>query len=185
MTPVWAPVLAASVAVVGTLAAAIFTQVWAARREDKRRADERSEKDLTYERESQIRLYQERRSAYVNYIQVLHQTSETLRELSLAEKPGDGARRAAADAFRFSDLLAAREDLALVADLRLAIVAREAFLNLVSFRDLVARGLDLESPERLANWEGHRKTLSSLRAEMRRSLGIPELGEPSKLGPGF
>src|SRR6185437_884999 len=76
VTSAWTPVLAASVAVVGTLAAAIFTQVWSARREDRRRADERSDKDLVNEREDRLLLHRERRIAYLTYIKALHEASE-------------------------------------------------------------------------------------------------------------
>ena len=107
--------LAASVAVVGTLAAAIFTQVWTARREDQRRAEERVEKDLANKREDRLRLNQDRRVAYVNYLRALHDASEAIRDLAVKGLPlGDAETQDAANVLRDSRLLAAREEVYLV-----------------------------------------------------------------------
>lgn len=174
------------VAVVGTLTAAIFTQIWNARREDKRRLDELAERNLAYEREDKVRLYQERRTAYVNYLKALHDTSEAIRETALSSLADDaGRRQATANSFRNSGILAAREEITLLATLELAVAARKSFLCVGVFRDLVARGEALDSPAVTANWKDHRAALSSLRAEMRKSLGIPLLGDPAELGPGL
>jgi hypothetical protein len=186
MTPGWTPVVSAVVAVVGTLAAAIFTQIWNARREDKRRADDLAERNVAHDREDRFRLYQERRITYVKYLKALHDTSEAIRETALSIHADDASRRqATANSFRNSGILAAREEITLLATLDLAVAARRAFLSVGVFRDLVARGEALDSPEVTANWKDHREALSGLRAEMRRSLGVPLLGDPAALGPGL
>jgi hypothetical protein len=174
VTTAWTPVLAASVAVIGTLAAAIFTQVWSARREDHRRAEERGEKSLEREREDRIRLHEERRVAYLSYLKALHDASEALRDLAVPGR-SEGERRAAANVLRESGLLAAREEVYLVATPDVATVAHAAFHCVASFMDLVLQGEDLNGPARLKNFQDHRKALSDLRAEMRKSLGVPEL----------
>lgn len=174
MTAAWTPVLAASVAVIGTLAAAIFSQVWSARREDRRRADERSDKADVYEREDQLRLHEERRMAYLKYLKALHDASEALRDLALPGRT-QNERRAAAKVLRESGLHAAREEVYLVATPDVARVAYTAFHCVASFMDLVLLGNDLNGPERLRNFQEYRETLRDLRAEMRKSLGVPEL----------
>lgn len=184
MNSAWTPVLAAVVAVVGTLAATIFTQMWNARREDRRRADERAEKGLANDRDDRIRLQDQRRAAYFNYLKALHDASEEIRGIALESQPLDaGAKKAAENVIRNSGLLAAREEIFLVATLDLAVAAQKSFRSVVAFRDLVLRGGDLEGPERMANWDAHREALSDLRVAMRNNLGIPDLGvsDPRRL----
>jgi leucyl aminopeptidase (aminopeptidase T) len=175
--------LAAAVAVAGTLAATIFTQLWTARREDQRRRDEVKEKDLAGEREDRLQLHQERRLAYVNYLRALHDTSEAIFEIAMQGQPLDASgHKAAAGAVRNAGLLSAREELLLVATLDVAVIARRAFRNVTAFREIVVDGEALDSPTRLDNWNNHRKTLSELRAAMRESLGIPPMNDPTELG---
>lgn len=183
VTPTWGPVLAAAVAVIGTLAAAIFTQMWTARREDRRRGDDQAARQAATEREDQFRLYQERRAAYVHYLKALHDGSEAIRAVALGEYPAGLTRESAAGAgFRNAGIYAAREDVVLLAKVDLALAAREAFYRVRDLRDLASQEIDVKSPEYQEALDRYRRSLSNLRAAMRQDLEIPALGAWREIG---
>jgi hypothetical protein len=186
VTPNWAPVLAATVAVLGTLGAAIFTQVWTARREDKRRAEDRSEKALATDREDHLRLHQERRTTYVQYLKALHDGSEGVRAVVVGGAPSGGNRvEIAGRAFSDAGVYAAREAVILTSGRDLADAALNAFHRVRDLRDLAAGGFVAEDAGYQNALEAYRKALNRLRAEMRRELGIPTLGDWKEIGPGL
>jgi hypothetical protein len=79
MQPAWAVLAVAFLGVAGTLGAAIFTQVWGARREDRRWRQEKAAEDQRWQRarqerqeqwrrEDQLRAGEERREAYAQFL---------------------------------------------------------------------------------------------------------------------
>jgi hypothetical protein len=78
-TPLWVPLAVAVTGVLGTLSAAVFTQIWAARREDKRWIRDREveeerwqrekvERREQWRREDRARWLAERRNIYAEYL---------------------------------------------------------------------------------------------------------------------
>jgi hypothetical protein len=55
MQPTWTVIAVALVGVAGTLGAAVFTQIWSARREDRRWRQEQGAEGTRWEREQQVR----------------------------------------------------------------------------------------------------------------------------------
>jgi hypothetical protein len=70
-TPLWVPLVVAGIAVIGTLAGVIFTQVWNSRLEERRSARERDRLREAQAREDMNRTYDHRRAAYVDFLQEL------------------------------------------------------------------------------------------------------------------
>jgi hypothetical protein len=70
-TPLWVPLAVAGLAVVGTLAGVVFTQVWNSRLEERRWARENERLRQSQAREDASRTYEHRRAAYVDFLQEL------------------------------------------------------------------------------------------------------------------
>ena len=68
-TPLWVPLAVAFVAVLGTLAGVIFTQLWNSRLDEKRWARETERLREAQAREDLNRSYEHRRAAYVEFFQ--------------------------------------------------------------------------------------------------------------------
>jgi hypothetical protein len=68
-TPLWVPLAVAGLAVVGTLAGVVFTQVWNSRLEERRWARESERLREAQAREDANRTYEHRRAAYVDFMQ--------------------------------------------------------------------------------------------------------------------
>jgi hypothetical protein len=66
-TPLWLPLAAAGLAVVGTLAGVIFTQAWNSRLEERRWAREAARLREDHARENLNRTYEHRRAAYGDF----------------------------------------------------------------------------------------------------------------------
>src|SRR3954471_11393191 len=88
MQPTWTVLVVAFLGVAGTLGAAIFTQAWSARREDRRwrqekEADERrwqrerQDRAEQWRREDQLRAKQERQQVYVDFLQAVAKWAST------------------------------------------------------------------------------------------------------------
>ena len=67
-TPLWIPLAAAAIAVVGTLGGVIFTQAWNSRLEERRWAREAARLAEAQAREDLYRTYEHRRAAYVDFL---------------------------------------------------------------------------------------------------------------------
>jgi hypothetical protein len=67
-TPLWVPLAAAGLAVIGTLAGVIFTQAWNGRQEERRWAREAERLREDRAREDRNRSYEHRRAAYVDFL---------------------------------------------------------------------------------------------------------------------
>jgi hypothetical protein len=70
-TPVWVPLAVAALAVLGTLAGVVFTQVWNSRLDERRWARESERLRQAQAREDVNRTYEHRRDAYVEFLQEL------------------------------------------------------------------------------------------------------------------
>ena len=70
-TPLWVPLAVALIAVIGTLAGVIFTQIWNSRLEERRWAREKDRLREDQAREDLNRTYEHRRAAYVEFQQEL------------------------------------------------------------------------------------------------------------------
>jgi hypothetical protein len=70
-TPLWVPLAVAGLAVVGTLAGVIFTQMWNSRIDERRWARESERLREAQAREDVNRTYEHRRAAYVDFLQEL------------------------------------------------------------------------------------------------------------------
>jgi hypothetical protein len=183
MVSVWAPVLAAAVAVAGTLGAAVVTQVLTGRRDDRRREEDRQEKRQAQEREDRFRIVDERRSTFIQYLKSLHDGTEGIRAVVLDRDASvEGRITAVGAAFRNAGIYAAREELVLVATAELAEAARTAFYRARDLRELAASGISAEHADYQAGLVAYRASLSELRAEMRRDLGIPALPDWRRAG---
>ena len=68
-TPLWVPLAVAGVAVIGTLAGVVFTQVWNSRLEERRWARETERLREAQAREDLYRTYEHRRAAYIDFQQ--------------------------------------------------------------------------------------------------------------------
>jgi hypothetical protein len=68
-TPLWVPLAVAVVAVLGTLAGVVFTQVWNSRLEERRWVRESDRLREAQAREDVNRTYEHRRAAYVDFLQ--------------------------------------------------------------------------------------------------------------------
>lgn len=68
-TPLWVPLAVAGIAVIGTLAGVVFTQVWNSRLEERRWARENNRLLEAQAREDLNRTYDHRRAAYVEFQQ--------------------------------------------------------------------------------------------------------------------
>lgn len=79
-TPLWVPILVAIVGVLGTLSAAIFTQIWAANRENERWVRERAAEEKRWEREDHARWLEERKTVYAQLLLGLDALDEGLRK---------------------------------------------------------------------------------------------------------
>lgn len=89
--PLWVPLAVAGVGVLGTLSAAIFTQIWSSKlegrrwnrerlAEERRWQHEKEERAEQWRREDQARWLAERRATYVTYIMSLDLWHEALLE---------------------------------------------------------------------------------------------------------
>jgi hypothetical protein len=183
MVSVWAPVLAAAVAVAGTLGAAVFTQVLTGRRDDRRREEERADKRLAIEREDRLRVVDDRRAIFIQYLKALHDGSEGIRAAVFGEDPAAARATLVGAAFRDAGIYPAREELILVATAELADAARRAFYRARDLRDLAAGGISAEQPRYQEALVAYRASMGALRAEMRRDLGIAPL--PDRRTPGY
>ena len=77
-TPLWVPLVVAGVAVIGTLAGVVFTQVWNSRLEERRWARENDRLGEAHDREDLNRTYEHRRAAYVEFQQELDRLLDLL-----------------------------------------------------------------------------------------------------------
>jgi hypothetical protein len=68
-TPLWVPLAVAGLAVVGTLAGVVFTQVWNSRLDERRWSRESERLREAQAREDVNRTYEHRRAAYVDFLQ--------------------------------------------------------------------------------------------------------------------
>jgi hypothetical protein len=68
-TPLWVPLVVAVLAVLGTLAGVVFTQVWNSRLEERRWTRENDRLREARAREDRNRTYEHRRAAYVDFLQ--------------------------------------------------------------------------------------------------------------------
>jgi hypothetical protein len=68
-TPLWVPLAVAGLAVLGTLAGVVFTQVWNARLEARRWARETERLREAQARDDLNRTYEHRRAAYADFLQ--------------------------------------------------------------------------------------------------------------------
>jgi hypothetical protein len=68
-TPLWVPLAVAVIAIVGTLAGVVFTQIWNRRLEERRWARENNRVREAQAREDLNRTYEHRRVAYVEFQQ--------------------------------------------------------------------------------------------------------------------
>jgi hypothetical protein len=82
-TPLWVPLVVAFVAVVGTLAGVIFTQVWNSRLDERRWARENERLREVQAREDSNRTYEHRRAAYIDFLQEF----ERLQHLYITGEP--------------------------------------------------------------------------------------------------
>jgi hypothetical protein len=135
------------------------------------------------EREDRLRLLQERRSAFIQYLKSLHDGTEGIRAVVLDAETAEAARvLAVGAAFRNAGIYASREELVLIATPALAETARTAFYKARDLRDLAANGTAAEDTTYREALVAYRASLSELRAEMRRDLGIPALPEWREAG---
>jgi hypothetical protein len=70
-TPLWVPLVVAALAVLGTLAGVVFTQVWNSRLDDRRWARESARLHEAQAREDTNRTYEHRRAAYIDFLREL------------------------------------------------------------------------------------------------------------------
>ena len=68
-TPLWIPLAAAAIAVIGTLAGVVFTQAWNSRLEERRWARESARLREAQAREDLNRTYEHRRASCVDFLQ--------------------------------------------------------------------------------------------------------------------
>jgi hypothetical protein len=77
-TPLWVPFALAVIAVVGTLAGVVSTQIWNSRQAERRWARENDRLRQTQAREDLNRTYEHRRAAYVEFQQELDRLTGAL-----------------------------------------------------------------------------------------------------------
>lgn len=77
-TPLWVPLGAAFIAVLGTLAGVIFTQVWNSRLEERRWVRESNRLREAEAKEDANRTYEHRRAAYVDFLQELERVERVI-----------------------------------------------------------------------------------------------------------
>lgn len=92
---------------------------------------------------------------------------------------------AAGKAFSDAGIYAAREEVILGAGRDLADATLNAFHKVRNLRSLAESGLVAEDAAYQDALELYRKALNRLRAEMRRDLGIPALGNWQEIGHGL
>jgi len=101
MQPTWTVLLVALLGVAGTLGAAIFTQVWSTRREDRRWRQEREvderrwqrERDdrrEQWQREDDLRTQQQRREVYVDFLRSVAKWASVTNTLVVARPDSAG-----------------------------------------------------------------------------------------------
>jgi hypothetical protein len=78
-TPLWVPLVVAGVAVIGTLAGVVFTQIWNSRQEERRWARESDQLREAQAREDLNRTYEHRRAAYVEFEQEVDRMVDLLK----------------------------------------------------------------------------------------------------------
>ena len=88
-TPLWVPLVVAGVAVIGTLAGVVFTQVWNSRLEERRWARENDRLRETQAREDLNRTFEHRRAAYIEFQQEFDQLEEQVRKANRDREPID------------------------------------------------------------------------------------------------
>jgi len=84
-TPLWVPLAVAGLAVVGTLAGVVFTQIWNSRLEERRWARDSERLREAQAREDTNRTYEHRRAAYVDFLQELERLER--RYITLNREP--------------------------------------------------------------------------------------------------
>jgi hypothetical protein len=84
-TPLWVPLAVAGLAVLGTLAGVVFTQVWNSRLEERRWSRENDRLREAQAREDVNRTYEHRRVAYVDFLQEINRLERTY--ISYPQKP--------------------------------------------------------------------------------------------------
>jgi hypothetical protein len=92
---------------------------------------------------------------------------------------------AAGRAFSDAGIYAAREAVILSSGRDLADAALSAFHKVRDLRDLASSGLVAGEVNYENALEAYRKALNRLRAEMRRELGVPAIGNWKEIGPGL
>jgi hypothetical protein len=70
-TPLWLPLAAAGIAVLGTLAGSFFTQRWAVRRDDRTWLREHAREKQRWVREDQARTFEHRREVFEDFYQAV------------------------------------------------------------------------------------------------------------------
>jgi hypothetical protein len=193
MQPTWAVLAVAFLGVAGTLGAAIFTQVWGARREDRRWRQEQAAEDQRWQRarqerreqwqhEDQLRAGQQRREAYAQFLLAVTKWTSVAYTLA-AEHAETLTAFSAEELARLSALIeqaeAACPPLRLYGSVEASDASDEVCRVMISFVRALAEGpmnSDLVAQAVLA----FRRTSDAALHHARVDLG---LGAPAELGP--
>lgn len=163
-TPLWVPLVVAGIAVLGTLAGVVFTQIWNSRQEERRWARENDRLRETQAREDQNRTYEHRRAAYVEFQQEFDRLTGLLHSSQKPLAPWDSV---------FDEL-----------NNRWALIrvygTYEA--DMLAFKCLNSLQLSASHPER-DDWEEEVYSLGAeYLAQIRKDLGVPERKPPEPPG---
>lgn len=135
-----------------------------------------------WRREQNAKHLELRRTAYAEYLAALHATSEGLRDAAEAGGPESARPSDIRASFRAGNLYAAREQVELLAPMKVAQLAKQAFRQLRALRDLVTAGeLQGTQPYREV-LAAYQRTLDCLRQCMRDDLGTVAAGREIEAG---
>lgn len=179
-TPSWVPLAVAAVGVLGTLSAAIFTQILTARREDRRRREDRDEADRRrqkdYEEQEERRLQTTRQTVYVDMSMSFQAWHDNL---ILAWKAGDQgvelsetwAAQLNECEMRFSRSFA---ELVLVGTPNVVYLASKLGKLCMITQEMLGKGVCRADPDTHEFQHAWRITLNAMRQDL--SIPGPEIG---------
>jgi hypothetical protein len=165
----------AVVGVIGTLSAAVISQVLSARGRREELETQRLQRRDEYKREQDSSLLETQRQLTVEFILATDTAHGLLRDVATRSLDPAALKQAVPDAVRESGLYAVRERVLIVVPPEVAYAAEETFHSVVGIRHALERGATLRSPEYRDAYNTYSQAIWSLRQAARVSFSAAAL----------